>query len=294
MTKPTRETIEGRVYLDIRAKAKADGRATDELLQLYALECFVARLASSTQAKHFVLKGGVLLAAYDLRRPTRDVDLLAQGVNGERDAVLARVNDVLLVRLDDGCIYGEPTAEAIREDDEYQGVRVHVPCTLAGAKLGFHVDISIGDPVVPSAETVRVARLLGGDIAVRGYPLSMVLAEKIVTAMQRGTANTRWRDFADIYLLLTNHEITADELMQSMRKVATHRQAEMKPLAATLKDYAGLGQAKWLAWTRKQHLDDRLPAQFADVLALIQAFADTIIDQSVTGKRWDPRNRQWV
>jgi hypothetical protein len=45
-----------------------------EYLRLYALEGFVLRLEYSSHRSQFVLKGGVLLAAYGLRRPTADID----------------------------------------------------------------------------------------------------------------------------------------------------------------------------------------------------------------------------
>jgi hypothetical protein len=72
---PTRATKAGQLYLALQREARAQKRSTDELLQLHALEAFVARLVLSQRARDFVLKGGVLLAAYDVRRPTRDVDL---------------------------------------------------------------------------------------------------------------------------------------------------------------------------------------------------------------------------
>jgi hypothetical protein len=55
-------------------------------------------------------------------------------------------------------------------------------------------------------------RILGGEIVVRGYPLAMVHAEKIVTAISRGTTSTRWRDFADMYLLARHHAADGAEL----------------------------------------------------------------------------------
>jgi hypothetical protein len=70
-SRPTRATAGGRAYLDLRQLAKATGRLTDELLQLYALEGLLDRLSGSVHASRFVLKGGVLLAAFDARRPTR-------------------------------------------------------------------------------------------------------------------------------------------------------------------------------------------------------------------------------
>ena len=73
----------------------------------------------------------------------------------------------------------------------------------------------------------RIPRLLGGEITVRGYPLAMVYSEKIVTAVARGTVNTRWRDFADMYLLTRRHPVDGAELCRSVHEVARHRRVEL-------------------------------------------------------------------
>jgi hypothetical protein len=93
-TRPTRATVAGRTYLDLQNLARRQRRPTDELHQLYALEGFLARLAVSPYADQLVLKGGVLLAAYDTRRPTRDVDLQGQRMSNKSDDVLT-AQDVL-------------------------------------------------------------------------------------------------------------------------------------------------------------------------------------------------------
>lgn len=121
------------MYLALRRKARADGRSTDELLQLAALEAFVDRLSTSARARDLVLKGGVLLAAYDLRRPTRDVDLSAQRVANDLESVRAMVAEILTEPRDDGWVYGRLSAETIREGDPCSGVRVTLRCTLARA-----------------------------------------------------------------------------------------------------------------------------------------------------------------
>jgi hypothetical protein len=78
MTRPTRSTAAGRAYLDLQRCARDEGRLTQELLTLYVVERWLARLALSPYAEQFVLKGGILLAAFDARRPTADVDALAR------------------------------------------------------------------------------------------------------------------------------------------------------------------------------------------------------------------------
>ncbi len=88
MTPVSRVTAAGRAYLDLKAKAKKESRLTDELIQLYVLEGFLARLAMSAHADKLVLKGGVLLAAFDTRRPTRDIDFAARDLANDTEHIL--------------------------------------------------------------------------------------------------------------------------------------------------------------------------------------------------------------
>lgn len=157
MSRVTRGTTSGNAYLDLQNEARRSGRPTQELLQLYVLEGFLSRLAVSDLRDSFVLKGGMLLAAFDLRRPTKDVDLA--GINSDGGG-----------------------ARRIRRTRSSRAL----------VSLPFHVDVNMGDPIWPSPTIVAIPRLRGGDpIELPGYPMHMVHAEKIVTAIQRGTANTR-------------------------------------------------------------------------------------------------------
>jgi hypothetical protein len=236
VTSPTRATTDGRAYLDLRKKARQDRRPVDELMQLYVLECFLARLAGTRFASKFVLKGGVLLAAFGERRPTRDIDLQAQNFDHEPTAILAAITEIAAEDLDDGVRFDTSGAatEIIRDEDLYPGVRISFAARLATARPRLHVDVSVGDPINPAPAKVTLPRVLGGEIIVRGYPLAMVHAEKIVTAVARGTTSTRWRDFADIYLLARHHPVDGDELCASVREVARHRGMNLAPLDQTL------------------------------------------------------------
>ena len=104
--RPTRATLAGKRFLELRAKAKRERRPTDELLQLYALEGFLERLANSPHASRWVLKGGVLLAAYNVRRPTRDIDLQGRRISGAASAVLARLSSCRPPRLQNTSVAG--------------------------------------------------------------------------------------------------------------------------------------------------------------------------------------------
>lgn len=293
MTAPSRATIAGQAYLDLRRKARQDRRPVDELIQLYVLEGFLARLAQTPFAERFVLKGGLLLAALGERRPTRDIDL--QASTTDTGTVLAAVRQIADTPLPDGVVFDLETAaaSAIRDEDIYPGVRVTMTARLATARAHFHVDVSAGDPITPPARQVRIPRLLGGEITARGYPLAMVYSEKIVTAVARGTVNTRWRDFADIYLLTRRHAVDGAELCRSVHEVARHRRVDLRPLVEVLSGYGDIGQQHWAAWRSKQQLGDRLPEQFHDVVTSAVDFADPVIAGTAAGHRWDPGTGTW-
>lgn len=295
MSGPTRGSVEGRVYLDLQNKARRDGRPNAELQQLYVLEGFLARLAGSPYRERFVLKGGVLLAAFGTRRPTRDVDFQALHVANDTATVRALVIEVAGLVLDDGLVFNTQgaRAETIRDEDEYSGVRVTMTASLARAQVTFHIDVNVGDPVSPAPALVSVPRLLGGDpLALSGYPLPMVHAEKLVTALQRGTVNTRWRDFADVWTLSGHHPVNGDEVQTALRVVAEHRRVQLARLADVLDGYAALAQGKWGAWRRKQQMLDQ-PEQFNDLLQAVIAFADPALTVQVRGLTWNPTSRQW-
>jgi hypothetical protein len=285
-------TPSGDAYLDLQNQARRTRRQTQELLQLYGLEGFLARLAASAMRERLVLKGGMLLAAFGSRRPTRDVDLAGRDIANDIAIVLELVRSVLSIEpvVEDGIEFSADTAtaEVIREEGDYAGVRVHAETRIASAKLPFHVDVNVGDPIWPEPITVALPRLRGGEpIELRGYPIHMVHAEKIVTAIQRGTANTRWRDFGDIWSLSRRHPIDLDDLRHAIGEVARYRNARLLPLAEVLDRFGPLAQGRWAQWRRRSN-SDHLPEQFEPILQAVIAFADPVLTGEANGPTWAP------
>jgi hypothetical protein len=287
--------------LSLQREAKTAGRTTAEYLRLYALEGFLLRLAHSPHRNKFVLKGGVLLAAYGLRRPTADIDGAALQTSNEvediRQFVVAVASTALPAELDDGLTFdfASVTAEAIRDEDRYSGVRIRLAARLASAREPFHVDINIGDPIWPGPAEISLPRLLGQEpIQLRGYPMEMVLAEKIVTALQRGSASTRWRDFGDIFVITGRLTFRAGEVRQALQAVADYRHIELANLDDALDGYAEIGQPRWASWRRKLQLTETLPEYFDHALESLKDFANPINTGSITDlATWDPVRRAW-
>jgi hypothetical protein len=110
VSRPTRASEAGRAYLDLQNRARAERRGTQQLLTLYVVERWLARLSASPHADKFVIKGGMLLAAYEARRPTADLDALGRWIANDQDAIVSLVSDIARLPLNDGVEYRTETA----------------------------------------------------------------------------------------------------------------------------------------------------------------------------------------
>ena len=292
---PRGDSPAGRAYLDLRNLARRHDRDPSEYLTLYALEGFLTRLAISDEVAHFILKGGVLMTAFAERRPTRDIDLAGSGLDHDIGEVTERIKTIVGLEGGDGLSFDRDsvTGDTIREDADYPGVRVRLLAHLATAHIPLHVDVNFGDPIWPGPAETELPLLLGGTLRLRTYPDHMVLAEKIVTAIDRGTANTRWRDFVDIAAITGSRSIQQNHLAVAIDTVARHRRVAMTPMVPALDGLGVLAQRRWAAWRRKQRLEATTPEQFADLLDRCSAFADPVLGGGGDGV-WSPRERAWV
>ena len=292
---PARDTPAGRADNDLRNLAKRQGRDPAELFTLYALEGFLGRLAASAYADDFVLKGGVLMAAFAARRPTRDIDLAASGFGNDIAEVERRVREMIAEPLDDGVMFhtASVAGEHIRDEADYTGVRVKLTAGLGSARIALHVDVNFGDPIWPAPTTAEIPRLFGGTLEVNGYPDHMVVAEKLVTAVDRGEANTRWRDFVDVAAIAKTRSISASALREAMRIVARHRGVTLEALGVQLGHMPEIAQVKWATWRRKQRLTESTPSDFAELLDACVAFADPVIIDLTFDGVWNPAARAW-
>jgi hypothetical protein len=160
--------------------------------------------------------------------------------------------------------------------------------TPVSGQLRANGDVNVGDPVWALPARTPIPALLGGPpLEVLGYPLAMVVAEKLVTAVQRGRANTRWRDFADLWMLLGGPPATdagrplpagrsarplADiDVAEAIHAVASHRQASLEPLGPALAGMEREAQPRWAAWRKRQSGAAALPERLGDLIATIDA-----------------------
>lgn len=300
MSRPTKSTPGGRAYLELQNRARRERRPTQELQTLYVLERWLARLDESPHAGEFVLKGGVLLAVFDARRPTADADLLARNLANDEDTVVARVVDVARVELDpeDGVefLVDTVTAQSIRDDDLYAGVRVAMNCRIATASVKLKLDVNFGDPVTPAPRLLDLPSQRPGvaPVPVLGYPIETVLAEKMSTAIALQEANTRVRDYADLYTLTGKQAVSYESVLAAFQATTRHRGVEVRPLSAVVGGLAELRQQAYSAFRRRLGPDaDHLPDRFGDVVTAVIEFVDPLAGGKVR-EVWDPDARKWM
>ena len=280
----------------LQRMAREQGRSVQELLTLYVLERFLARLVESSYADSFVLKGGVLLAGYGLRRPTRDVDMQAIDFVLDEKHCREVVAALAAADADDGVDFEAiPTRiEQIRDEEEYSGLRVHVRAQLYRSPIALKLDISTGDPISPHAQLVTMPRILGGELTVMGHPPETVIAEKAVTILQRGATSTRWRDYMDLRSLSRSRSFSAATLRGAVEEVAKHRKVGLSAPSALLAGHDELAQQKWSAWRKKTAVENITLAVLSDQLIEVSQFLDPIfVGEFGTGTKWDPVSRAW-
>lgn len=263
------------------AAAKAGtGAPTQEYLIRHTLESFLDRLTRTAQPEDFILKGGILLAAYGVRRPTKDADANAIGADVTAEHLIAVVHDIAAVETDDGVVFDldSTSVQEIREHADYPGFRVRVGVSIGPWRGTAAWDVSTGDPIVPAPREVHIDRVLGDPIEMLGCAPETTIAEKGVTILERGITSTRWRDYVDI-VQLARQGIDTDELLRSARAVARYRGVALEPIAPHMVGYGTIGQAKWAAWRRKERLEAVCEADLDQQVVLVAPYLDPVFSR---------------
>lgn len=289
-------SVDSQIYAALQRLARSQGRATSEILTLYALEAFLDRLTRTSYQADFILKGGVLLAAYHLRRPTRDIDMQAINFVVDDEHLRAVVGAVADVDVDDGLAIDpdETRVELIRAEDSYSGLRVHLRVGIYNWTASIHLDISTGDPIWPEAEMVRVPRLLGGEFEIRGHPIATIIAEKAVTMLQRGASSTRWRDLVDVRSFAITRDFPAVDLRIAAQRVADYRSIGLSSVAVAAAGWSDAAQVKWSAWRAKLELQSRCLESFEEQLLDVVTFVDPVFTGQVEDAAiWRHADRTW-
>lgn len=224
----TIKNIGASVRTRINNKAKEDKVNTLFLLTRYALERMLYRLSVSEHRDSFLLKGALLFDLwYDVPlRPTRDIDLLGFGM-AEIPHLLKVFEDLCAIEVEDGINFEATSikAEEIRKEANYSGTRVTLIGTIDGAKCTVQIDVGYGDAVTPAPEMATYPVMLKDMPApeLRVYPQYTVIAEKFEAIVSLGMANSRMKDYFDLWVLLRNATLDSAILEQAVQATFKRR-----------------------------------------------------------------------
>jgi predicted nucleotidyltransferase component of viral defense system len=272
MRKPVRN-----VGASVRARllnlAKERNQPFDLLLTRYTLERLLYRLSTSRQRERFVLKGAMLIACWvnDPYRPTRDLDLLGFG-NSDPDEVIAAFREICAVKADDAVSFDIDgiAVDRIRDEAEYGGLRIKTTANVDGAKVRVLVDIGFGDAVEPGLIEIELPVLLNQPAPrLRAYPYETVIAEKFQAMVMLGRANTRMKDFYDIWILAQSYEFEGERLARAIAATFARRKTEI-PI--------GRPDALTLAFAEDKSKQQQWAGFLADVAATPGTLANVIED----------------
>lgn len=244
--------------------ADARDEPFDLLLTQYGLERILYRLSVSDWAAEFTLKGALLFKLWNQlpRRPTRDADLLGGGpAELERLRKIFRTLCVSKVQ-DDGLAFDPESVrvEEIRENNMYQGIRVRLFADLDGARVPVQVDVGFGDVVTPGPEEVDFPTLLEFPTPrLRVYPVYTVVAEKLQALVVFGVANSRMKDYYDLWILAENIAFELELLRDAIKATFERRKTEIpenSPIGLTDEFFEDNAKRRqWAAFVSKSGLD---------------------------------------
>jgi len=249
-------------------------------LQRYAVERFLYRLGASLHRDRFILKGAALFALWGgaVYRPTRDLDLTGYGSAEEAD-VLAAFRDICLhASPTDELIFASDTlsAEPIRDNSEYRGLRIRLEATLGVSRIPVQIDIGFGNAIEPPPQDAEYPTLLGDPPPrIRTYPPEAVIAEKLHAMVALGELNSRYKDFYDLHVLARQFPFDGGQLARAIAATFKRRSTTIAatfPAAFAPRFYAdGSRAGQWRAYLTGHALPGA-PHDFAQVGEGIRTF----------------------
>jgi predicted nucleotidyltransferase component of viral defense system len=269
MSRKDLKDVAASVRARLLRQAKESGEEFQATLSRYIRERLLYRLSVSQYRDQFILKGALLFAYWtgEPHRPTRDIDLLGWGE--PNIAILEQIfREICQVEVeDDGVQFLEDSiaGERIKEDQEYEGIRIRMLALLAGARVTLQVDVGFGDAVVPAAEEIVFPSLLNLPAPrMRGYPRETVVAEKFQAMVALGILNSRMKDFYDLYILSQRFDFDGVTLGRAIQATFKRRKTPIPielPLALTPAFYEDRQkQTQWGGFLRKGRLQTESPS----------------------------------
>lgn len=288
------------IFQRLLNRAKTNREDFNLLLCRYGMERFLYRLSVSPHNDRFILKGASLFLVWKGQnyRVTRDVDFLGLG-NTDIEPLADVFHDICRVEFQkDGMIYlpESLSVEEIREEQEYNGVRITLVGMLNQARIPLQIDIGFGDAITPAPEHIEYPTLFDAPPPLlKAYPRYTLVAEKVETMVKLGLANSRMKDFYDIWLVSRLFSFEGNVLRNALENSFDRRRTTFPastPYAFTPAFYEDSQKTvQWIAFVKKSKPDipvGDLSAVISDISVFLAPVIESLQSNTSFEKNWLP------
>ncbi|MDR1286057.1 MAG: nucleotidyl transferase AbiEii/AbiGii toxin family protein [Treponema sp.] len=293
------ESVKGR----LKKIAVAENKPFNYILMHYFIERLLYRLSVSAYAGNFILKGGLLLYTVldDKARTTRDIDLLAEKIRNTPDELLGIFTEIAGLPGDDAVSYDTKTitVKRIKEDADYEGIRVKLTGYLDRSRQVLQFDIGFGDVVIPKPVMMTYPSLLDMEAPrLRAYTLESVIAEKFQAGIYLAEANSRMKDFYDLYALCAARSFDGAVLHEAVKRTFERRKTILPPIPTIFTDtFPALPekQIQWRAFLNRTGIE--ATDDFTTVMTSIRKFLlplyNALFNKTGFTGHWDNEAGKW-
>jgi predicted nucleotidyltransferase component of viral defense system len=263
--------------------AKENNLIASTVLQNFMMERFLERVSVSKYKDNFILKGGFLISAMVgiNMRSTLDMDTTIKGLSVNREAIEQILNEILSVDLNDNVIFKLKNIKKIHDVSDYDDLRVSIEAQFFTIRVNMKVDITTGDVIIPREVEYSFKLMFEErEILIKAYNLNTILAEKIESILARNVANTRARDYYDVYILSTlrKNDIDLESLRSAVRTKAEERNTLMY-IENNEKYLRDIEESKelngiWESYTQKYPYAEGI--QFAEITSILKEIFKTV------------------
>ena len=287
----------------LKKQAIEEKKTMQDKIVMYGLERTIYRLSISEYAERFTLKGGIFLYALfsgDYTRATTDIDLLAQCISNDIEEMKKVFKEIFSIKCDDALRFDLNTLDVIyiTEFKEYHGVKVSILGHLDKTKVPISIDIGFGDIVYPERMKMDFPVLLDMDIPkVYAYSINSVVAEKFEAFVSLGLANSRYKDFYDIYVLANRYNFDGTELMNAIKETFNHRGTSFDDIAAFENGFTDdeTRRIRWNSFVKKKKALVKIG--FVETVQLLKILLFPIVEaikkNELFERTWSHEKKMW-
>lgn len=278
--------------------ANESNRDYNAILRQYFQERFLYRISISPYRSNFILKGAFLLMVNEISkfRPTKDIDFLVNTIFSEVEECTNIIKEIASINIEDGVefVTENISGKRIKEDADFEGVRIHIPYKMDTIKGYFSIDIGFGDKITNGPFEIEFPVLLDfPSPKIFVYSLESAVAEKFEAIVKLNFITSRMKDFYDLIFIAKINSFNRNMLMDAIIKTFETRGTNLEDRNIIFdEDFRNniQKQTQWQSFLQLNKLDEKI--SFSEAIIKIQSFIEPIFSNKLKNN-WNPDKWEW-